>query len=133
MDVTDIADTIHLVASNDYALYQTIEHLAHDHQNPGSFAYAYQDYFEDCIDAVLREVPPSMAGAMWIREFLMYLPISVFDHLADRMWDSHEWGNCDLWECGKRYDRGSREDHCPECGTCWEHCGESSHVNVYSA
>lgn len=29
-------------------------------------------------------------------------------------------GSCD--ECGSMYDAGSRDDHCPECGTCWVHC-----------
>jgi hypothetical protein len=28
-------------------------------------------------------------------------------------------GMCD---CGKRYIAASRTDHCPEDGTCWEHC-----------
>lgn len=124
---------ITMVADNDYSLYCTIQELVRQHEDPRAFAHAYQEFYEDCIDAVLREVPPSMAGAMWIREMCMYLPLEVFDHIADGIWADNNWGNCDEWTCRKRYDLSSREDHCPECGTCWEHCGESSHVNVFSA
>lgn len=31
-------------------------------------------------------------------------------------------GSCD-W-CCEPYDPSDREDHCPDCGTCWEHCPE---------
>jgi len=29
-------------------------------------------------------------------------------------------GECDV--CGNSYEVSDREDHCAECGTCWEHC-----------
>ena len=31
-----------------------------------------------------------------------------------------EHGECDV--CGEDYELDSRLDHCPEEGTCWEHC-----------
>ena len=37
-------------------------------------------------------------------------------------------GRCADPECdAPPGDPGPRRDHCPECGTCWEHCREESH------
>jgi hypothetical protein len=36
-----------------------------------------------------------------------------------------ERGKCD--DCNTTYDLGDTEDHCAECGTCWEHCAFPMH------
>lgn len=43
-----------------------------------------------------------------------------------------EVGECDVPGCGHLYEVGSSDDHCPECGVCWEHCTEHTPESVHS-
>lgn len=123
MDHIDNAyHNIKMVLDNDYGAYQTVQELARLNSDPSTFAYALQDFYEAAIFAVLNESPPSMIGYMLISEQCLYHSIQVFDMIAADAWEANNWGNCDRWECRKRYDRSDSEDHCGNCGCCHEHC-----------
>jgi ferredoxin len=49
-------------------------------------------------------------------------PFSADFGILDEM---PEFGTCDDPMCDVQYDLSDFEDHCPECGTCYEHCPEN--------
>lgn len=60
---------------------------------------------------------------------------NCFEHCTDRLGhelllaaeedfdvDDEEIGYCDV--CNKPHENASRQDHCAECGNCFEHCDD---------
>lgn len=54
-------------------------------------------------------------------ERIAYLSMANANLLRQiELMEADRCGTCD--ECDTVYDVASREDHCAECGTCWDHC-----------
>ena len=73
------------------------------------------------LDLELDESPDEDSDpTYWDWRALLGLRSSEYFSYSVR--DTSDIGFCDT--CDTEYKLSDRIDHCPECGTCWEHCRE---------
>jgi hypothetical protein len=81
---------------------------------------AREDLLLEGADNVVERV----AGIDWARDPDLYanVKLAILDlareYAGTGIYDE-DYGECD---CGEAYSLASSDDHCPECGTCWDHC-----------
>lgn len=79
---------ISMVWDNDEGCHYYIVEMVKRAASEWELAQALREFYEISIDEILRETPERAAGNMLIREMCFYLPVSVFDKLAQDYWSS---------------------------------------------
>jgi hypothetical protein len=78
---------ISMVWDNDEGCHIFIKAMVKRSSSAWELAQALREFYEISIDEILRETPERSAGNMLIREMCFYIPVSVFDTLAETYWE----------------------------------------------
>lgn len=74
------------VFSNYEQSYYYIAAMVRMSENMYDLHVALREYYESCIDMVLRETPENSTGHRLVSEICRTLPAEVFDRLASHYW-----------------------------------------------
>jgi hypothetical protein len=91
MDYIDTMERdVERIFSNYEESYYYIAAMVRMSPNMYDLHVALREYYEACIDAVLRETPENSMGNRLVNEICRNLPAEVFDRLASNYWEMKE-------------------------------------------
>lgn len=93
-DVIRWTNDIGMVFENHVGASWILQQMLADAHDERELTRMLWDFYEESIDAVLRETPEDAVGHWLVREFCTNLPSSVFEQLAHEYWEAK-------WPVGK--------------------------------